>query len=154
MEFELAWIVWLNSAPFECSLQTVAESQRVIIAFVATFAEKMDLFAARFESLPATPVAPRAPPSCGARAQRLLSATSPACRAAPPHRLVVVLFGAEWPLAAFPGWIMLPRLCSLSNVFQDPNPVGTPNIVFIIRAMDDTVIRALFLLMVASALRQ
>ncbi|KAG0694954.1 hypothetical protein GWK47_027083 [Chionoecetes opilio] len=67
-------------ATLNASLQTVAESQKVIIASVATFAEKMDVFAARFESLPAT-VAPRAPPSCGARATPFVR-TSPPARAA------------------------------------------------------------------------
>ncbi|KAG0718843.1 hypothetical protein GWK47_051694 [Chionoecetes opilio] len=54
-------------ATFENSLQSLVEYQQVIIASVATFAEKMDLFATRFETLTAT-VSPREPPPYGARA--------------------------------------------------------------------------------------
>ncbi|KAG0711487.1 hypothetical protein GWK47_020511 [Chionoecetes opilio] len=71
-------------ANLDNSLQTLAGSQKVIfkkiIASVATFTEKMDLFVARFETLPAA-VAPRAPPPCGARATPFACA-SPLARAA------------------------------------------------------------------------
>ncbi|KAG0725559.1 hypothetical protein GWK47_038423 [Chionoecetes opilio] len=59
MEARLAWIVWLNSrATLNAFPATVAESQKVIIASVATFAEKMDVFAARFESPCLLPLPP------------------------------------------------------------------------------------------------